>query len=119
MDPKYDHLKVEDRIYKRWEEGGYFKPEINPGGKPYCIILPPPNANAELHLGNALFVIEDILIRFKRMRGYASLWLPGIDHAGILSQAVFEKKLLKEQEKTRYDLGREEFQKQIYKFCLD
>lgn len=119
MDPKYDHTKVESRIYKMWEDNGYFKPEVNPKGEPYSIILPPPNANADLHLGNALFVIEDILIRFKRMSGFSVLWLPGIDHAGILSQAVFERKLLKEQDKSRYDLGRQEFYKQVYEFCMD
>ncbi len=118
METKFDSQTVEGKIYKRWEEGGYFKPEINPDGKPYTIILPPPNANAELHLGNALFVIEDILIRYRRMRGDAALWVPGVDHAGIQTQAVFEKKLLKEQGKNRYDLGREEFHKQIYQFCL-
>lgn len=119
MDPKYDHTRVESRLYQMWESGGCFKPEVNPHGKPYCIILPPPNANADLHLGNALYVIEDILIRFKRMSGFSTLWLPGIDHAGILSQAVFEKKLLKEQNKSRYDLGRQEFYKRVWQFCLD
>lgn len=102
-----------------WEEGGYFKPEINPEGEPFTITLPPPNANSSLHLGNALYVIEDILIRFERMRGKAALWVPGVDHAGIQTQAVFEKKLAREQNKTRYDLGRQEFHKQIYQFCLD
>lgn len=119
MEPKYDHKDVEGRIYTMWEEGGYFKPEVNPDGKPYTIILPPPNANSNLHLGNALFVIEDILIRYHRMTGKAALWVPGVDHAGIQTQAVFEKKLLKEQDKTRYDLGRQEFHKQIYAFCLE
>lgn len=118
MDPKYDHTKVESKIYEMWESGGYFRPEVNSKGKPFTIVLPPPNANANLHLGNALYVIEDILVRFKRMQGFAALWVPGVDHAGIQTQAVFEKKLLKEQEKNRYDLGREEFTKQIFEFCL-
>lgn len=119
MEPTYDHKSVEGRIYSMWEQGGFFKPEVNPNGKPFTIILPPPNANSNLHLGNALFVIEDILIRFARMQGKAALWVPGVDHAGIQTQAVFEKKLLKEQDKSRYDLGRTEFHKQIYQFCLD
>ena len=119
MDPKFDHKAVEEKLYRMWEEGRYFKPEINPKGKPFTVILPPPNANSNLHLGNALYVVEDILIRFERMRGKAALWVPGVDHAGIQTQAVFEKKLAKEQNKTRYDLGRQEFHKQIYQFCLD
>lgn len=119
MEPLYNHKDVEGRIYEMWEKGGYFKPEVNPNGKPFTIILPPPNANSNLHLGNALFVIEDILIRFERMRGKAALWVPGIDHAGIQTQAVFEKKIIKEQGKNRHDLGRIEFNKQIYKFCLE
>lgn len=119
MDKVFKPNEVEKRIYEMWEKAGYFRPEINPLGKPYTIILPPPNANADLHLGNALYVIEDILIRYHRMRGDAALWVPGIDHAGILSQVVFERKLKKEQNKTRFDLGREEFFKQVYGFCLN
>ena len=82
--------------------------------------MPPPNANGELHLGHATFVaISDALIRYHRMRGDATLWLPGVDHAGILAQVTFEKKLKKEQSKSRHDLGRTEFVKQCYQFCLD
>ena len=93
MDKVYNHQEVEEKIYKEWEEKGYFKPEINATGAPYCIILPPPNANGALHFGHAMFTVEDILIRFHRMRGFATLWLPGTDHAGIETQYVFEKKL--------------------------
>ncbi len=96
MDKVYNHKTVEERIYKDWEEKGYFKPEINPKGKPYSIILPPPNANGFLHFGHTMFVIEDILIRYRRMKGDSALWLPGTDHAGIETQFVFEKKLKKE-----------------------
>src|SRR5438270_10588687 len=106
MDKAYDH-KTEERIYKMWEEGGYFKPEVHPHGKPYTIILPPPNANGSLHFGHAMFVIEDILIRYHRMRGDAALWVPGTDHAGTETQFVFEKKL-QEQGKSRFDFTREE-----------
>lgn len=115
MDPKYDHLKVEGRVYKMWEEGGYFKPEINPQGKPYCIILPPPNANAPLHLGHALYAIEDILIRYHRMLGDAALWIPGLDHAGIETQFVFEKELKKE-DKSRFDYPPEILYQMIWDF---
>src|SRR5579872_1286822 len=93
MDKIYDHKKVEEKIYSYWEKNDFFKPEINPQGKPYSIILPPPNANGDLHFGHAMYAVEDILIRYHRMKGYSALWLPGTDHAGIETQFVFEKKL--------------------------
>lgn len=107
MDKVYEHKSVEEKIYQTWEEGNYFKPEIHPDGKPYCIILPPPNANGALHFGHAMFTVEDILIRYHRMKGEAALWLPGTDHAGIETQFVFEKQLAKEG-KSRFDFSREE-----------
>lgn len=113
MDKIYNHQQVEDKIYQMWEKNGYFKPEINPEGKPYCIILPPPNANAPLHFGHAMYVIEDILIRYHRMKGKKALWLPGADHAGFETQFVFEKKL-KEEGKSRFDYNREELYKMIW-----
>lgn len=106
MEKTYDHKKVEDKIYQEWEEQGFFKPEVNPNGKPYSIILPPPNANGALHFGHAMFTVEDILIRYHRMKGYAALWLPGTDHAGIETQFVFEKKL-KAEGKSRLDFDQE------------
>jgi valyl-tRNA synthetase len=106
MDKAYDHKKTEERIYKFWEEKGYFKPEVNPSGEPYCIILPPPNANAPLHFGHAMYVTEDILIRYHRMKGDKALWLPGADHAGFETQFVFEQKL-KNEGKSRFDYDRE------------
>ncbi|MCL6096908.1 MAG: valine--tRNA ligase [Patescibacteria group bacterium] len=115
MDKVYNHKNVEEKIYKQWEEKGYFAPEINPKGKPYSIILPPPNANAPLHFGHAMYVIEDILIRFKRMQGYKALWLPGADHAGFETQFVFEKKLQAEG-KSRFDFDRETLYKMIWDF---
>src|SRR3989344_5284069 len=93
MDKVYKHKDVEEKIYKSWEEKGFFRPEVNPKGKPFSIILPPPNANAPLHFGHAMYVIEDILIRYHRMKGDKTLWLPGADHAGFETQFVFEKKL--------------------------
>ena len=118
LEKAYDHTKVEEKIYKMWEESGFFNPDKLPGDrkKPYTIIMPPPNANAPMHLGHALFVtIEDILIRYKRMQGYKTLWLPGTDHAGFETQVVFEKKLEKE-DRSRFKMQREEFYKEIWDF---
>lgn len=115
MDKAYNHKEVEEKIYSLWEEKGYFKPEINKNGKEYSIILPPPNANAPLHFGHAMYVVEDILIRFKRMQGYKVLWVPGADHAGFETQFVFEKKLQTEG-KTRFDYDRETLYQMIWDF---
>ena len=115
MDKVYDHKKIEDIIYSEWEKNGYFKPEINPDGKPYSIILPPPNANAPLHFGHAMYVIEDILIRYHRMKGFSALWLPGADHAGFETQFVFEKKLQGEG-KSRFDFDRGTLYQMIWDF---
>ncbi len=118
MEKVYDNKKTEEKIYTMWEKQGYFKPEINPQGKPYSIILPPPNANGDLHFGHAMFVIEDILIRFHRMKGYKTLWLPGTDHAGTETQFVFEKKLQKEG-KSRFDFTREELYSMIWNYVAE
>lgn len=115
MDKVYNHKDSEEKIYNKWEEAGAFKPEINPNGKPFSIILPPPNANAPLHFGHAMYVVEDILIRYHRMLGQASLWLPGADHAGFETQFVFEKQLRKEG-KSRFDYDRETLYKMIWDF---
>lgn len=115
MDKVYDHKKVEDSIYLKWEKDGLFKPEVNPNGKPYTIILPPPNANAPLHFGHAMYVVEDILTRYHRMRGDKTLWLPGADHAGFETQFVYEKHL-REQGKSRFDFEREQLFKDIWNF---
>jgi len=115
MDKVYKHKDVEEKIYKIWEERGYFKPEINPQGKPYSIILPPTNANGALHFGHAMYVVEDILIRFHRMKGFSALWLPGTDHAGIETQFVFENKLRAEG-KSRLDFKPDELFEMIKKY---
>jgi len=115
MDKVYSQKGVEERIYKIWEEKGFFASEINKNGDPYSIILPPPNANAPLHFGHAMFVLEDILIRFKRMQGRKALWLPGADHAGFETQFVFEKKLQQEG-KSRFDYDRNTLYKMILSF---
>ncbi|MEK9147789.1 MAG: class I tRNA ligase family protein, partial [Patescibacteria group bacterium] len=116
MEKAYDAKLVEDRIYKIWENSGFFNPDKLPKKhkKTYCITLPPPNVTGNLHMGHALnAVIQDILIRQKRMQGYKTLWLPGIDHAGIATQNVVEKKLQKEG-KTRHDLGQKLFIEHIW-----
>ena len=119
MEKKYKHQDWEEKIYRQWKKASVFK--ARPGSKkpPFCIIMPPPNANAPLHIGHAMFLtVEDIMARFARMRGKEVLLLPGADHAGILTQVVFEKKLQKEG-KSRYDLKRNKFYRQCLKFTLD
>jgi len=116
----YNPKEVEDKIYKLWLKSGFFNPDKLPadrqGKKPYCIVIPPPNVTGELHMGHALnSLIQDILIRWKRMQGFKTLWLPGTDHAGIATQNVVEKKLKKEG-KTRFDLGREKFIEEVWKW---
>lgn len=118
MDKVYNHQEAEKKHYDRWEKAGYFKPEINPEGKPYCIILPPPNANGDLHFGHAMFTVEDILIRYHRMKGDAALWLPGTDHAGIETQFVYEKKLQLEG-KSRFDYSQEQLYQMIWDFVSE
>jgi len=112
----YDPKIVEDKIYQFWQESGFFNPDKLPGvrKKSYTIVLPPPNVTGELHMGHALnALIQDILIRQKRMQGYKTLWVPGTDHAGIATQNVVEKKLKKEG-KSRFDLGKEKFVEEIW-----
>ncbi|MFN2571706.1 MAG: class I tRNA ligase family protein, partial [Gemmatimonadales bacterium] len=110
----YDPRPVEPAIYKRWLEAGVFQPRS--AGNPYVIVIPPPNVTDVLHVGHALNnVIQDVLIRFERMRGRAAEWLPGTDHAGIATQNVVEKRLAAEG-KTRFDLGREAFVARVWEF---
>jgi valyl-tRNA synthetase len=113
--PKHFDFADQQKIYKRWEENGFFKPKVDKKKKPFTIIMPPPNANGSLHLGHAVFVtLEDIMIRYNRMKGIPSLWLPGADHAGFETQVVFEKRLEKEG-KNRFEMSREE----LYQATLD
>lgn len=124
MDKRYDHKQFEKGVYEKWEKSGAFAPPPtdearSKGLKPYCIIMPPPNANDPLHVGHAMFVtIEDILIRYHRMRGEAALWLPGTDHAGIETQYVFEKKLKKEG-KSRFQFDRETLYGMIWDYVQE
>ena len=116
----YEHRAVEERIYEEWERSGAFEAKPNPNREPYCIVLPPPNVTGALHMGHALNgTIQDALIRKARMKGYEALWLPGVDHASIALQNVVERKLLKEEGKTRWDLGREAFVERCRKFALE
>ncbi len=116
MEKKYDHKEVEARIYKMWEDGGYFKAESDPNKKPYTIVLPPPNASGKMHTGNILMIaIEDLLIRWKRMKGFSALWIPGTDHAGFETQITFERELAKE-DKSRRDFDRQTLYQKIWDF---
>ena len=109
LSEKYNPKEFEDRIYKHWEENGLFKPSMDKTKESYCIMMPPPNVTGKLHMGHALDgTIQDILIRFKRMQGYNTLWLPGTDHASISTEMKVVQKLQKEG-KSKNDLGREKF----------
>lgn len=109
LESKFNPKDFEDKIYKNWEESGYFKPSEDKSKKPYTIVIPPPNITGKLHMGHALDeTIQDLLIRYKRMQGYNTLWLPGTDHAAIATEAKVVAKL-KEERISKEDLGREEF----------
>src|SRR5258706_2077515 len=119
MDKAYNHKLVEDKIYEMWENDGYFKPEITPKGKSFSIIRPPPNVTGALHMGHAFEdTLQDIVIRYHRMRGEKTLWVPGTDHAAIATQAKFEKDLHAKEKKSRHDFSREEFFGMIQEFAL-
>jgi len=112
----YNPKDVEERIYQFWLDGGYFTPKIEPGKKPFVIIMPPPNVTGELHVGHALTAtLEDIMVRWHRMKGEPTLWLPGTDHAGIATQVVVENALTKEGT-TRHALGREKFLERVWQW---
>lgn len=118
MDKTYNHKVTEARIYAEWEKSGAFQPNNNPQAPAYSIVLPPPNANGDLHIGHAMYVVEDILIRYHRMKGDSTLWLAGADHAGFETQYVFEKHLAK-QGKSRFDYTRENLYQTIYEFVME
>ncbi|HEX2990029.1 MAG TPA: valine--tRNA ligase [Anaerolineales bacterium] len=120
----YDFKSTEPRIYEMWEAGGYFqphndpnKPDFDPDVEPFVIAIPPPNVTGELHIGHPMFIsVEDLMIRYHRMKGYATLWIPGTDHAGIATQLMVERDLLRNEEVTREELGREEFVKRTWEW---
>jgi len=110
----YNPRETEQRLYRWWEERGYFTPKIDWSKKPFVISMPPPNVTGGLHMGHAMFVtLEDLMTRYHRMKGDPTLWLPGTDHAGIATQLQVEKELAKEG-KTRWDLGREAFEARVW-----
>ena len=111
----YDPKKVEKKIYDLWMDGDYFHAKIDPDKKPFSIVMPPPNVTGQLHLGHAIdATLQDILTRYKRMQGYAALWLPGVDHAGIATQIKVEEELRVKEGLTRYDLGRDRFLERVW-----
>ena len=109
LDKKYDHLKVEKKKYEVWKNNGYFKCDPNSDKTPFCIVIPPPNVTGKLHIGHAYdTAIQDAIVRYKRMKGFDTLWLPGMDHAAIATEAKVVKKL-KDKGIDKYDYGREKF----------
>ena len=119
LPPQYDPHDVEAPLYRRWQERGVFTARADSSREPYVIVMPPPNITAILHTGQGLNnVIQDVLIRFERMRGREALWLPGTDHAGIATQNVVERLVAKEG-KTRFDLGRDEFVARVWAFVRE
>jgi len=112
---RFDHAEACPRIYQSWEAAGCFDANVNPDRQPFTIVIPPPNVTGALHLGHGLnSTLQDALIRFRRMQGYEALWVPGTDHAGIATQAVVERRLKEQENKSRHDLGREELVKRIW-----
>jgi valyl-tRNA synthetase len=117
LDKTFTPSEMESRLYEQWEEGGYFKAGRKPRAKPFCIVIPPPNVTGSLHMGHALNItIQDILIRFERMRGRDVLWQPGTDHAGIATQMVVERLLQQENSTDRRTMGREAFLKRVWEW---
>ncbi len=117
----YNAQESESRWYKEWEDAGVFQADaakvLNDGKKPYVVMMPPPNVTGTLHNGHALFVtLQDMLVRAHRMKGFETLWLPGVDHAGIATQSVVERELKRHEGLSRYDLGREDFLKRIWEW---
>ncbi|HEV3080359.1 MAG TPA: valine--tRNA ligase [Gemmataceae bacterium] len=117
LSKQYDPREAQQRWLQFWEEHGYFHSRPDPNRRPYCIVIPPPNVTGALHMGHALNnTLQDVLIRFHRMQGNNTLWMPGTDHAGIATQAVVERRVREEEGKTRRELGREELIKRIWQW---
>jgi valyl-tRNA synthetase len=114
---RFDPKEAEDRLYAFWEQNGLFKADAGSSREPFTMVIPPPNVTGALHMGHALNnTLQDILARVKRMEGHEVLWIAGTDHAGIATQTVVEKELRKSENKTRWDLGRDEFLKRVWKW---
>jgi len=117
LEKTFDPQSAEPRLYARWEDAGAFKPSDDPNAETFSIVIPPPNVTGQLHIGHALNnTLQDVLIRFQRMRGKAALWVPGTDHAGIATQMVVERQLAAESNMTRRDLGREAFVDKVWEW---
>ncbi len=114
MDSKFDHSQHEEKLYQRWEESGAFK-AADHSKKLYTVLMPPPNANASLHAGHGMYTVDDVVVRFKRMQGFNTLWVPGMDHAGFETQYVYEKQLAKEG-KSRFSFDRNTLYNNIFDF---
>ncbi len=111
----YNPAEFEDRLYKFWEENGYFRPSGDKSAPTFSMVIPPPNVTGQLHMGHALDeTLQDILVRYKRMQGFDTLWVPGTDHAGIATQIKVEERLRVDESLTRYDLGREKFLERVW-----
>ena len=111
----YSPSEFEDRIYKNWSDKGYFTPDVNNSAPHFSVVIPPPNVTGQLHMGHALDeTLQDILVRYKRMQGFNTLWVPGTDHAGIATQIKVEEQLRVNEGLTRYDLGREKFLERVW-----
>ncbi len=117
METKYNPGSVEKKWYKYWEEKGYFHQDVDKSKKPFSIVMPPPNVTGQLHLGHAMDnTLQDILVRYKRMDGFNTVWIPGTDHAGIATQAKVEEDLKNQEGLTKYDLGREKFLDRVWEW---
>ena len=117
IDQHFNPTESEEKIYQRWEEAGAFKPDMESDAEPYCIVIPPPNVTGVLHMGHALnHTLQDVLIRFERMRGKKVLWQPGTDHAGIATQMVVERKLAAEGNQDRRSMGRDAFIEKVWEW---
>ena len=119
LNKNYDSASIELKIAEKWEEKGAFKAGAGAksGADPFCIMIPPPNVTGSLHMGHALNnTIQDILVRFSRMRGYDSLWQVGMDHAGIATQMVVERQLAAQKEPNRWEMGREKFVERVWQW---
>src|SRR5258706_1302024 len=113
---RYEPKEIEQRLYEFWEKGEFFTPLLDAERPKFSIVIPPPNVTGRLHIGHALVnTLQDIIVRWKRMSGFNTLWLPGTDHAGIATQNVVERQLAAEG-KTRHDLGREAFEKRVWEW---
>ncbi|MCS6916048.1 MAG: valine--tRNA ligase [Myxococcales bacterium] len=110
----YDPSQVEPKWYRVWMEQGYFHADAQTPKTPFSIVIPPPNITGSLHMGHAMYVIQDVLVRWRRMQAFNALWLPGTDHAGIATQLVVERMIQREEGKSRHELGREEFVRRVW-----